>query len=422
MNVPSVFTVAIGTTSHIMENAAIRLLGLNSNQIAHQAADIIFGQLRQVIASLPIEQINRDRDTFLHRIQESIEPELNKIGLVLINVNITDITDGSGYIEALGKKAASEAIQQATIAVAEEEKRGAIGVASAIREKEIAVADANKLREIGTQEAEREKAVRVAEILKERSVAEEQARFEKEARVKEAEQSMRVTIANADALAVQGENTAKAEIVASEAQLKVKQAEAYLLAEAREREAAAEVAAREALARAKAAEAEAAKVEAQKRAELEAPARAKKATTIVEAEAEAERERILAEGRARAALIEAEAAAKASYIDLEAQARGEYETLAKKAEGLREIVQSCGGVQGAFQLLMLEHIDKLAETAASAIANIRFDKVTVWDSGNGEKGGGGAAGFLRSLGQAVPPLHDVIRNLGGVELPSFFGR
>src|SRR5690606_10083570 len=166
---------------------------------------------------------------FLHRIQESIEPELNKIGLVLINVNITDITDGSGYIEALGKKAASEAIQQATIAVAEEEKRGAIGVASAIREKEIAVADANKLREIGTQEAEREKAVRVAEILKERSVAEEQARFEKEARVKEAEQSMRVTIANADALAVQGENTAKAEIVASEAQLKVKQAEAYLL-------------------------------------------------------------------------------------------------------------------------------------------------------------------------------------------------
>ena len=113
VNVPSVFTVAVGTETIVMQNASIRLLGLTASDIRQQAEEIIFGQLRQVIASMKIEDINRDRDTFLQHIQNSLEPELNKVGLVLINVNITDITDESGYIDAIGQKAASEAIQLA---------------------------------------------------------------------------------------------------------------------------------------------------------------------------------------------------------------------------------------------------------------------------------------------------------------------
>jgi len=93
VNVPSVFTVAIGTTPELMQNAAIRLLDLTSFEVKKQAEDIIFGQLRQVIASMAFEDINRDRDKFLTSIQESLEPELLKIGLVLINIHITDITD-----------------------------------------------------------------------------------------------------------------------------------------------------------------------------------------------------------------------------------------------------------------------------------------------------------------------------------------
>src|SRR5437660_12177135 len=106
-----------------------------------------------------IEEINRDRDKFLQNIQSSLEPELKKIGLWLSNVNITDITDESGYIEAIGRKAASQAVQQAKIDVAEQEKLGHIGIAQAEREKAIQVANANKIREIGTREATREQAV-----------------------------------------------------------------------------------------------------------------------------------------------------------------------------------------------------------------------------------------------------------------------
>src|SRR5688572_14200276 len=183
VSVPSVFTVAIGNEAEVRSNAAVRLLGLGHDQIKRQAQDIIFGQLRQVIASMNIEQINRDRESFLHRILTSLEPELKKIGLVLINVNITDLKDDSGYIEAIGKKAAAMAVQQARGDVAEQEKLGEVRVAEAERERTVAVANAVKFREIGMREAERDKLVRIAELEKEQTIGEQTAAFERDARI-----------------------------------------------------------------------------------------------------------------------------------------------------------------------------------------------------------------------------------------------
>ena len=185
VNVPSVFTVAIGTEDHVMQNAAMRLLGLNTKDIMKQAEDIIFGQLRQVIASMGIEDINRDRDKFLENIQTSLEGELMKIGLVLINVNITDITDESGYIEAIGRKAASEAIQQAEIDVAQQQKKGAIGVADAQRIQAIEVAIAEKDRDIGTKQAIRDREVMVAALTRDTIIGQQSAAYEQEAQVKD---------------------------------------------------------------------------------------------------------------------------------------------------------------------------------------------------------------------------------------------
>ena len=117
INVPSVFTVGISTDESLMGNAANRLLGLRQESIADLAKDIILGQLRLVIASMTIEQINADRETFLRNVEENVADELNKIGLHLLNVNITDITDESGYIDAIGKRAAAEAINKARVDV-----------------------------------------------------------------------------------------------------------------------------------------------------------------------------------------------------------------------------------------------------------------------------------------------------------------
>ena len=162
------------------------------------AQEIIFGQLRLTVASLTIEQINQDRESFLEAIRHNVEPELNKIGLHLINVNITDITDESDYIESIGKKAASEAINQAKIDVAEQTKHGAIGEAQAVREQEIKVAEAMAEAEIGRKTA----------IANQRKRVQEQ-----------------------EADAVQGENLANANIADYNAELEVKRAAALKQAE-----------------------------------------------------------------------------------------------------------------------------------------------------------------------------------------------
>ena len=410
VNVPSVFTVAIGTDMACMNNAAIRLLGLSQAQIKKQAEDIIFGQLRQVIASMPIEDINRDRDHFLASILNSLEPELRKVGLVLINVNITDITDSSGYIDAIGRKAASEAVQQARADVAEQEKLGEVRVAENVREKEVSVAEARKNQLVGIRKAEREQAVKIADLEKEEDVGQQNAGFLRDTQVKESERDMRISVAAANADAIEGENTSKADIANTNAVLKVAEAEAFQRAETKTEVAKAAVLEARNLALAKAAIAEAEKTEAEQRAELEAPAKAQKARTIVEAEAESEKRRIEAEGEA-----------KAIFVKLEAQARGQYEILRQKGEGLRAIVEACGGSNEAFQMLMLEHLDKLAEESARAISNIKFDKVVVWEGG-GKDGQGSTAGFLSSMANVLPPMLHTMKDIAGVEVPEYLAK
>jgi len=414
VSVPSVFTVAVGIEESVMQNAAVRLGQLRSQDIEAQARDIIFGQLRQVIASMRIEEINRDRDSFLSSIQMSLEPELRKIGLVLINVNITDITDDSGYIEAIGRKAAATAIKQAEVDVAEQTKKGAVGVAQANREKEIQVSIAQKERDIGTKQAERERVVQVANLEKEARVGEETANFQRDAQIADAEREKRIKVADANSLAVKGENEAQAVIARANADLAVEQAEAYQRGETSKRVAEAEVLKAQYEAQAVAAKAEASKIEAEKLAELAATARAQKEKVTIDAEAEKEKRRIEAEGEAAAI-----------FAKLEAEARGQYEILAKKGQGLGEIVKACGDPQAAFQMLMLEHLDKLSETAAQAISNIKFDKIVVWDGGANGKNGqgqGATAGFLSSLAGSLPPMLHMMRDIGGVQMPEYFAK
>ncbi len=440
VSVPSVFTVAIGTDAEVMNNASIRLLGLGIEAIKQQAGDIIFGQLRQVIASMKIEEINRDRDKFLESIQRSLEPELKKIGLVLINVNITDITDESGYIEAIGRKAASQAVQKAKVDVAEQEKLGQIGIAEAERDRSIQVANAGKLREIGTREADRDKAMRLAQLERDQKVAEQaavyereaqikeskrqqaihiaeldrdqqvgeqQAVFERESKVVEAERDKRIRIADANAKAMAGEATAQATIAKFQAELAVKKAEAYQVSETKKREAEAAVLEAQNRAMAKAAVADAERVEAEKRASLEAVAKAEKAKTIVEAEAAAAQRK-----------LSAEAEANAIFVKLEAEARGQYEILARKGEGLQRIIEACGGAQQAFQLLLLEHLEGLAHASAEAISKIKFDKIVVWDGGDGKS----TSNFLNGMAHSMPPIMQVMKDIGGIEIPEFLAR
>ena len=142
VSVPSTFTIGITTDPDKMGNAAERLLGFNNAQITQLAKEIIFGQMRQVVATMRIEEINADRDQLIVAITNNVSTELEKVGLRLINVNIQDVTDESGYIDALGKEASAKAIADAKIKVAQAERDAEIGKAVADKEMTISVASA----------------------------------------------------------------------------------------------------------------------------------------------------------------------------------------------------------------------------------------------------------------------------------------
>lgn len=267
IDVPSRFTVGISTEHGVMQNAAERLLGLKMTEIQELARDIIFGQLRLVIATMDIEEINTDRDKFLEAVSRNVETELKKIGLRLINVNVTDINDESGYIQALGKEAAAKAINDAKKSVAEKNRDGSIGEANAQRDQ-------------------------------------------------------RIQVANADSTAIQGENEAKAAIAASNATRREREAEALKRATASEK-----VQSAKALEESYSAEQKAELVRAEReKATLEADILVKteidKREIELRAEAEAEKARREARGNADAVFMKMEAEARGIQEILSKQADG----------------------------------------------------------------------------------------------------
>ena len=368
IHVPSTFTVGISTTPEIMTNAAERVMHLKQSAIEDMAMEIIFGQLRLTVASLTIEQINQDRESFLESIRHNVEPELNKIGLHLINVNITDITDESDYIESIGKKAASEAINRAKVDVAMQDKSGSIGQAEALRDQEVQVAAA-------LAEAEKGK--------------------------KKAEAGQRIYVQDQEASAVQGENTSKAEIAEYESELEVRRAAALQTAEVAKYEA--QVAIQQALYKSE---------QERLRAEEVVQQEIDKAKIEIAAEAEAEKTRREAQGVADGIL--------AKY---KAEAAGQRQLLEAKAKGYQALVDSVDGdSQAAATLLMIEKLEELVARQVEAISNLQIDKITVWDSGSGSDGEGSAtSNFIANLFKSLPPLQD-ISEMAGFDLPEYLGK
>lgn len=277
VDVPSRFTVGISTESGIMQNAAERLLGLSLSEIQELAKDIILGQLRLVIATMEIEEINNDRDKFLEAVSRNVETELKKIGLRLINVNVTDISDESGYISALGKEAAAKAINAAKISVAEADKEGSIGAASALKEQ-------------------------------------------------------RIRVSQAEADAIKGENEAKAEIATAQATLREKEAEATKIATVAEKTKSAEALEASYSAEKLAETARADREQATLVADVIVKTDIEKRRKEIEAEAEAEQIRRRAKGEADAIYSKLEAQARGVKALLDNQAQG-YAEIVKAAGG-----------------------------------------------------------------------------------------
>ncbi|MEM9919373.1 MAG: SPFH domain-containing protein [Bacteroidota bacterium] len=366
VNVPSRFTVGVSTQEGVMQNAAERLLGKTTAQIRDISKDILFGQLRLVVATMDIEEINADRDKFLSNVSTNVGAELRKIGLSLINVNITDIQDESGYIEALGKEAAAKAINDAKMSVAEKNRDGSIGEAKARKDQRIQVSAADAQAKVGE--------------------------------------------ADAEAKAIEGENTAKISIAQSNAERQVKEAESLRLATAAEKIQAAKALEESYVAETEAEEARAKREMATKEADIIVRAQIDKRKIEIDAEAEAEQIRRLAKGEA-----------DAIFLKREAEAKGMYEILSRQAEGFQKIVEAANGdSRDAVLMMIADKLEDLVKTQVEAIKNIKIDKVTVWEGGSNEGDGNSTSKFVSGLYKSVPPLSDLF-NMAGMDLPQYLG-
>lgn len=350
IDVPSIFTVGISDDPTVMQNAAVRLLGLQPKQISELAKDIIFGQLRLVIATMDIEEINTDREKFSEAISRNVEGELKKLGLKLINVNVTDISDDSGYITALGKEATAKAINDAKISVAEENKKGSIGEANAQMEQ-------------------------------------------------------RISVANAESKAIDGENKAKAEIAQSKAQLRQREAEAMKLAVTAENVQAAKAKEESYAAEQQAEIARASREKATKEADIIVASEIEKRKIEIQADAEAENVRRRAKGEA-----------DAIFAKMEAEARGVFQTLSNQAEGMQKLVKAAGTADEAVRLMIADKLEELVSAQVEAIKNIKIDKVTVWDGGQNAEGKTATSNFLSGMLKSLPPLNDLY-SMAGLKMP-----
>lgn len=366
VNVPSRFTVAISNDEGTMLNAAERLLGKSMETIRDIAKDIIFGQLRLVVATMDIEEINSDRDKFLTNVASNVGSELKKIGLTLINVNITDIEDESGYIEALGKEAAAHAINEAKVRVAEKNREGAIGQARANKEMRIEVSRADALAQVGEAEAK--------------------------------------------ANSIEGENKAQILIAQSEALKREAEAEALKRAMSAEKIQAARALQESYEAEKDAEKARASRDLASKEADIIVTAEIEKRKITIDAEAEADKRRREAQGQA-----------DAIYAMKEAEARGLFEILNKQAEGFDKIVGAArGNAKDAVLFLIADKLEDLVRTQVDAIKNLKIDKVTVWEGGQQNGEGNATSKFVSGLYKSIPPLQDLFK-MAGMDLPAYLG-
>lgn len=431
VDVPTTVTVGISTEPEVMQMAAERLLGLSNDQIEDLVKDIVYGQMRLIVSNMTIEELNSERDKFLEEVKNVVGGELRKIGLHLINVNITDIRDEAGYIVALGQKDKAIALNKANVEIAKAEKDGATQtaeqnkiknseVAATQREEAIAVAEANAERDSKVAETQRTRDINVAtakaegeigKIEAEKTVTNKNA--ELEVVRADAEKAANTARVKADAEVAKEKELAQVEVVKAEAKVLQEQELAQKTAEearAQRQEAAlradkivpAEISKRESLLRA-----EAYQLEQEKIAETNAN------KTKIEADGKAQAEALKGEGEAKA--ITAKGLAEAEVVRQRglAQAEAEKASLKAQADGFREMIEAAKTdptIAIQFKMVQEGTYENIAREQVEAYKHMNFGNVTIMDTTKG----GGLTNVMQSLLSQVSPILNVMKSM---ELP-----
>ncbi len=428
--VEAIANIKIDSKEPAFGNAVERFLTMTQEEIHRIAKDTLEGNLRGVLASLTPEEVNQDRMKFAESLMEEAETDLQKLGLQLDTLKITNISDERGYLDSIGRMKTAELIKAAEKAEADNKAEAEEARAAALKRAEIAKVIAN-------QDIEK------AQIEKEKNIA-----------ITNANKDAATEAADAEANEIAEKAKAKAKQEIETAQINAEQniaiANSIKQAEAKEAEALAQERAEKAKAKAKQ-EIETAQIESEqniavsdakakqiieiennnyriKKAELdkealikENEARISSQKAAVMFEQEVEQERIsLQQKKLIADVIEP---SKAKKEAMELEAKGKAATIIADGEAKITIINqtikaySSAG-SDAEKVFILNILPQLVEQLSSTVKGINIDKISIIDSnGNGTNN---LAKLVNQLPGSVVSLSEMIENATGVDILSHF--
>lgn len=442
----------VSTTDALIPNAIRCLRGVDKSTMISMVKEIADGQIRGMLTTLSIEEINGNRDKFTDAAKVCIEPLIQKFGLDMATINISDIKDNGGIIEARGEKAVAETLKESKIKVAIQNKESDTGVSDQNRERDTQLANINKDRDVNLALTEKDRAVTVAQTKKDKDIAiaetEQQyniskaeiktkedsavaeqsallevslaeteskresgvavANAEKEIKIAEAKKNQDIKIAVSLADAEVGKIEQAKKVTIEESALKVVEAEAKERAEISAVRANANIEQERNVSQQK--------VEAEKAKLTKA---ALVATTIVPAEMEKEARIIEAESEAQTILIKAKAEAEAESIKIREIAKAEADGIKMKlsaeldaqAEGFKRMIEAAGdNKELAIQYKMIDIMPELAEKQAEAIKSMKIDSIQVWDKDNGNTTANFIENFIKGAGPALGLVNGTIKD------------
>ena len=363
INVDGVANLKISSDPVLLERAFEATLGMKEEDLIEQVKQVLEGNMREIVGTVGIRQLVQDRKGVASKVMENVVPDMEKLGIELVNFNIQNFSDGNHVIENLGIDNISQISKEAAIAKANAERDVSIARAKAAQDaNEAEVNSKTVIVQKNTEYALKEAALKIQS---------DTAKADADAAYKIQEQKRQEEINVATTNAEISKREREVELGNKEVELAEKKLAATINKKADAEKYAAEKAAEAELFKRRTV-AEAELVEAQKKAEIkkvgaEAERKAREeGATAVRVEADANKEAALAEAKG----IEAKGQAEADAIKAKADAMKSY----NDAATLKLILESN---------VLPETVRAYAEPIAAALSQI--DGITMYGEGNEAK-------------------------------------
>ena len=145
VTVDGVANVKISSNPELLKRAAETLLGMRQTELVALITQVLEGNMREIVGSVGLKEMVQDRQGVAKKITENVVPDMEKLGIEVVNFNIQNFKDAAGTIENMGIDNVEQIRKNAQIAKANAQRDIAIATANAQQESNAVRVEAEKL-------------------------------------------------------------------------------------------------------------------------------------------------------------------------------------------------------------------------------------------------------------------------------------